>query len=159
MAQHRTYEDIDYDDQEFTVFIAHGHSQDWRIIERLINKDLDFATVVIQEDYRPGDSISKKVEKGIRRCEAFVAIMSADDQMAEGNYRARQNVIYELGYARGVLKKKQIILLVEKSVEVQSDISGLIYIPYKKDSVETVYRQLKDGLENIYDRFDENGEF
>jgi predicted nucleotide-binding protein len=159
MADYRIYEDDYFNEQVFTVFIAHGHSEDWRKVERFVNKKLDFDTIVVQENYKPGDIIEKKVEKNIRKCECVVAILSPDDKMVNGTFRARQNVIYELGLSRKYLKKKQIILLVESSVEVQSDIAGLIYIPYKNETIETTFTQLGEGLEKIFNRFDEEGCF
>jgi predicted nucleotide-binding protein len=44
--------------------------------------------------------------------------------------RARQNVILELGYFAGALKRQRVAVLMKGDVEVPSDILGLVYTPF-----------------------------
>ena len=57
----------------------------------------------------------------------------ADDQL---RLRARQNVIFELGYFIGKLGRDRVISLFEDkaSFEIPSDYSGIVYIPYSTNS-------------------------
>lgn len=137
-------------DKEFTVFLIHGRSEDWRKVERFINKDLKYKTVVLQEVYRSGETIVEKLESMLEDCDCAVAIMSPDDQMASGNYRARQNVIYEMGFCSGQLQREKLIVLKERSVEMHSDLHGLVYIPYENGYIESAYSHLRNGLDELY---------
>jgi len=49
--------------------------------------------------------------------------------------RARQNVIFEMGYFWGLLKRKKVCCLLKGKVEKPSDIEGIVYIPFK-DKIE-----------------------
>jgi len=49
--------------------------------------------------------------------------------------RARQNVIFEMGYFWGLLKRKRVCCLLKGDVEKPSDIKGVVYIPFK-DSIK-----------------------
>lgn len=138
-------------DKEFTVFLIHGHSEDWRKVERFINKDLRYKTIVLQEIYRSGETIVEKLESILEECDCAVAIMSPDDKMPNGNFRARQNVIYEMGFCSGQLDRERLIVLKERSVEIHSDLHGLVYIPYDKGHIESAYSHLRNGLDDIYD--------
>jgi predicted nucleotide-binding protein len=42
--------------------------------------------------------------------------------------RARQNVIFELGYFFAKLERKNVCVLYKQGVEILSDISGIVYI-------------------------------
>ena len=50
----------------------------------------------------------------------------------EIQYRARQNVILELGMVLARLGRPRVAILHKESVELPSDIAGLIYIPFKE---------------------------
>jgi len=54
MAKYRTYKDAEGNKVDFIVFIIHGRSEDWRKVERYINHDLNFRTIVLVEDNIPG---------------------------------------------------------------------------------------------------------
>lgn len=43
--------------------------------------------------------------------------------------RARQNVVFELGYFTGRLGRKMVCTLYEEGVETPSDYHGIVYIP------------------------------
>ncbi|MBS1525004.1 MAG: nucleotide-binding protein, partial [Bacteroidetes bacterium] len=45
------------------------------------------------------------------------------------NYRARQNVILELGYFFGKLGRRKVCALCSSDIELPSDISGILHIP------------------------------
>jgi len=51
--------------------------------------------------------------------------------------RARQNVIFEMGYFWGLLKRKRVCCFLKGDVEKPSDIKGVVYIPFK-DSIRDV---------------------
>lgn len=75
MPKYTTYLDSDGDEHEFTVFIIHGRSEDWRKVERFIKDDLDYDAIVIKEVYT-GDVLNKKVRRAIEASDCAVAIMS-----------------------------------------------------------------------------------
>lgn len=153
MAKFNTYIDDDNNEYDFTVFIIHGHTPELSKVEKFIRKELNFNTVILQKDYKPGETIDAKLKDRLKRVDCAVAIMSPDDQTTTGMHRARQNVIYELGYCRRYLKKWQIIVLKEETVEMHSDLQGLIYIGYKQGFIESTFDYLDNGLEEIFSQF------
>ena len=52
------------------------------------------------------------------------------DQPKEAKPRARQNVIFEMGYFVGRLGRKNVVALLEGGVEFPSDYAGVIYLQF-----------------------------
>ena len=64
------------------------------------------------------------------------------------SYRARQNVILELGMVLARLGRSRVAILKKESVEDPSDIAGLVYLPFKErvDEVRSMlFRCLEDA--------------
>jgi hypothetical protein len=69
------------------------------------------------------------------------------------NYRARQNVILELGFFMGKLGRKRVCALLGKDVEIPSDYSGVLYISLEE---ETWKFKLAKELKNVGFKIDMN---
>ena len=89
----KTYYDEDQDENvEFVVFIIHGHSKELHKLERFIKDELGFNAVILQNDFS-GKIILDKFQDAIwEEADCAIALMSPDDKLESGNYRARQNV-------------------------------------------------------------------
>lgn len=61
-----------------------------------------------------------------------VLVMTAEDETAEGAFRARQNVIHEIGLFQGRLGFSRAIVLVEDAVELFSNLQGVQQIRYSQ---------------------------
>lgn len=115
------------------VFIVHGHDGELKqSVARTIEK-LGLDPVILSEQPNHGRTI---IEKFIVNSEVGFAVilMTADDVGAkkesrddELHFRARQNVILELGYFIGAIDRSNIFVLKEDNVEAPSDIFGLVY--------------------------------
>ena len=67
--------------------------------------------------------------------------------------RARQNVIFEMGYFWGLLKRQKVCCLLKGDVEKPSDIEGVVYIPFKESLNDTEVRSkiIKELIETGYE--------
>ena len=63
-----------------------------------------------------------------------VVLMTPDDigylanEESFAKYRARQNVVFELGYFIGKLGRTHVVAIVKGDIEIPTDISGVLYI-------------------------------
>ena len=64
--------------------------------------------------------------------------------------RARQNVIFEMGYFLAMLGRKsgRIFLLHQGALELPSDLSGVIYIDIT-NGIESAGELIRKGIENV----------
>ncbi|MCL2364307.1 MAG: nucleotide-binding protein [Defluviitaleaceae bacterium] len=114
------------------IFIVHGHNKEMELaVARLIEK-LGLIPIILHEQPDKGRAIIEKFEDISDDVGFAIILLSADDAMFDGQYRARQNVILELGYFYAKLGRKNVIVLYDTSTKIErpSDISGVIYEPY-----------------------------
>ena len=113
-----------------TVFIIHGHDHGLKSELELLLTNGGVPYVVLHEQPDKGRTIIDKLLEESERSSFAIAILSPDDLLSSGAYRARQNVILEMGYFIGLLGKERVRLLVKGDVEVPSDLYGILYEKY-----------------------------
>ena len=121
--------------QRKKVFIVHGHDEAPReAVARFLEK-LDFEAVILHERPNKGRTIIAKFQQEAADVGYAVVLMTPDDyggkdgeQAKGGKPRARQNVVFELGFFIGVLGPERVAALVKGNVERPSDFEGVIYI-------------------------------
>ncbi len=117
-----------------TVFLVHGQdSAAENIAARFIEK-LHLNLIILHEQPNKGRTIIEKFQDYSDVAFA-VALLTADDRggLADSQYdsqslRARQNVIFELGYFIGKLGRNRVCALYSEGVEIPSDYSGVLFI-------------------------------
>jgi len=89
--------------------------------------------------------IEKLIEVGSTVSYA-IALLSPDDIQADGTFRARQNVILEIGYFMGKLGRERLRLLVKENVVIPTDLQGILYDNYNSSGTWQIklLREMKD---------------
>lgn len=116
------------------VFIAHGHDHEARrAVARYVER-LDCVPIILDEQPNQGRTIIEKFEE-YANVEYVIVLLTPDDVGAVKSserdkltYRARQNVISELGYFYGKLGRHSVCALVKDQVEFPSDFSGVLWV-------------------------------
>jgi predicted nucleotide-binding protein len=116
------------------IFIVHGSDDGTReTIARFIEK-LDLNPVILREQPNAGRTIIEKFED-YANVGFAVVLMTPDDVGARASKqdnlqpRARQNVIFELGFFIGKLGRERVCALHKPNVEIMTDYSGVVYLP------------------------------
>lgn len=131
------------------IFISHGHNELAKHkLKDFVHDRLDMEAVVLAEQPDHGLTIVEKLEHYGRECKFALILLTGDDETVSGGLRARQNVIHELGYFHGVLGRHRVLLLKERSVELFSNISGLIYKEFSIGSIESVFEDIRLAIES-----------
>lgn len=116
------------------VFIVHGHDESAReTVARFIEK-LELTPIILHEQVSAGRTIIEKLEAFADVGYAIV-LLTPDDEGRKKNEvslkdRARQNVILELGYFIGKLKRENVCALHKGTVEIPSDYLGVLFVPF-----------------------------
>jgi len=130
------------------VFISHGHNEVVKLkLRNFVKERLGFDPVVLAEQPDEGLTVIEKLEKHGKGCVFALIVLTADDETASGGSRARQNVIHELGFFHGLLGRDKVLLLKQTSVELFSNISGLIYKEFENDRIDSIFEQVRSALE------------
>jgi predicted nucleotide-binding protein len=75
-----------------------------------------------------------------------VLILTAEDEMADGAVRARQNAVHEAGLFQGRLGFKRAVILKQEGLEDFSNVDGIQYIPFGGDNIEQTFYELRRVL-------------
>ena len=139
------------------IFIVYGHDTRARKDLELLLHKMGLNPIVLGELPAGGDTIIEKLEVylGENSDVGFACVLLTPDdegyprdQTDKRRYRARQNVILELGMVLGRLGRKRVAILYKESVEQPSDIAGLLYIQFAEqvDEVKTeLYKELRNA--------------
>ncbi len=137
------------------VFIVHGHDSGLlsELKNFLQNKLKLPEPIILREQPSLGKTIIEKFEHYSEDIDIVFVLLTPDDLVSkkkEEIRRARQNVIFELGYFFGKLQRKsgKIILIHKGNLELPSDISGITYL-HTKDNINSITEAIRDELEGI----------
>jgi predicted nucleotide-binding protein len=117
------------------VFIVHGHNGELKESTARLVSQLGLEPVILHEKLNQGRTIIEKFSDHAEEAGFCIGLLSADDEgRSRGvspdplKLRARQNVIFELGFFFGSLGRDRVCAVYEKDVESPSDIQGFAYI-------------------------------
>jgi predicted nucleotide-binding protein len=114
------------------VFVVHGHDEAaLQAVARFLEQ-LGLEAIILREQPDAGRTIIEKFEDCAADVGFAVVLLTPDDLAGPvtspaAASRARQNVIFELGYFAGKLGRGRACLLRKGEIEIPSDLFGVIY--------------------------------
>jgi predicted nucleotide-binding protein len=124
--------------QRKKVFVVYGHDTDAKTQLEAMLLRWDLEPLILDQLPSGGQTIIEKLEKYTSEVNFAVILATPDDigyrngHENEKAFRARQNVVLELGMVLSQLGRKNVAILLkqQEKMERPSDIQGLIYIPF-----------------------------
>lgn len=142
------------------VFIVHGHDENLKQQLEIFLNGIGLKPIVLHREANQGRTIIEKFEAHSDVKYAFVLLTPDDigcsvndkDQPVEDyKFRARQNVVFELGFFIGKLGRANVCTLYVQGVELPNDISGLVYQQVNNNIEDVGFHIIKElkaaGLE------------
>lgn len=117
------------------VFIVHGHDDARKHeVARFVAALTGNEPIILHEQPNGGKTVIEKFEAYASDAAYAVVLATADDLGRARNDsdlapRARQNVVFELGFFFGGLGREKVAMLYDESIERPSDVAGLVTIP------------------------------
>lgn len=120
------------------IFIVHGH--DLLLLKEIVSvlDRLCLNPIVLKNLDNRGRTIIEKFEEEVEKCDYVIVLLTGDDEARSSRAqnktdgwknRARQNVIFELGFFVGRLGRSKVaVVSKEHEIEIPSDIGGLATI-------------------------------
>jgi hypothetical protein len=127
--------------------IRGGQSSTWLEVGRFLEHQLQLKYTEFTDASAKRFLVTERVAQMAFGADLAVAVMSAEDKVDGGGFRARQNVIHEIGVAQGALGWERVIICREEGVESFTNMSGLVYISYKRDAVTASFDDLRQHIE------------
>ena len=116
------------------IFIVHGHDETAiGELKEYLQERLGFPEpAVLSSVAGKSRTVIEAFEEEAEHASLVFVLVTPDDVQEDGQLRARQNVIFELGYFWGRLGRRsgRTIVLLRGDVELPSDIRGMLYIRF-----------------------------
>lgn len=144
-----------------SVFIVHGQNEAKKLELKGFLTDLRLRPVILHEQSSMGNTIIEKFEHYAPKSAFAFVLMTPDDKAEaknakkaknakntdEAKWRARQNVILELGWFMAKLGRQRVVILYQGELEIPSDILGVVYLKFN-ESVAEVGEAIRGELRN-----------
>jgi predicted nucleotide-binding protein len=123
------------------VFIVHGHDEARKYELKNFLGQLGLNAIILHEQDSLGKTIIEKFEYYASRSNFAFVLMTPDDPSShsdstESKWRARQNVIMELGWFMAKLGRQRVVILHKGELEIPSDILGVVYQRFSENILE-----------------------
>ena len=127
------------------IFIVHGHNEEMKQTVARTVSQLGLNPIILHEQPNGGKTIIEKFERNAEHINFAIILLSADDLAASVidlngvqdkdlrphlKMRARQNVVFEMGYFTGKLGRSNVFLLLQDGVAKPGDLDGIVYTAY-----------------------------
>jgi predicted nucleotide-binding protein len=122
-----------------TIFIGHGGSPYWRDLKDHLQDHHKYEVVAYETGARAGHTIRDVISDMLNQSSFAILVMTAEDEMPSGSWRARQNVIHEIGLFQGRLGFTKAIVLKEDGTEEFSNINGVQQIRFSKGNIKETF--------------------
>lgn len=136
ISDHNDYNEMNIENSN-KIFIVHGHDEEMKQAVARALENIDLEPIILHDQPNQGRTI---IEKFTDYSDVSFAIilLSPDDQAYSKNqpenvnFRARQNVILELGFFIGKLGRNRVFILRkdENKFEMPSDYNGVVYTSF-----------------------------
>ena len=138
------------------IFIVHGRNEMAKLSLANFLHSLELNPIILHEQANRGRTIIEKFEENANLAGFAFVLLTPDDIGGENKEslrpRARQNIILELGFFMGVLSRERVCCIYRRSVEIPSDIYGVVYLLYNEridECFHLITRELKHAGYNV----------
>ena len=133
-----------------SVFLVHGHDLKAQKSVKYFLENQGFNVIVLGEQAGRGGTLIEKFHLHAKQVVFAVVLLTGDDRggpvkSEPGSYRlrARQNVIFELGFFRAALGPERVCVLYDDEVEIPSDYQGVEYVSFGEDWEQRLLLELR----------------
>lgn len=129
------------------IFIGHGRSPLWRELKDFISERLKLPWDEFNREAVAGYTTSDRLQAMMNQAGFAFLIMTAEEEGADAQLRARPNVIHEVGLFQGHLGLNRAIVLLEDGCAEFSNIIGLSQIRFPTGDISARFEEVRRVLE------------
>ncbi len=129
------------------VFIGHGRSGAWRELKDFVQDRLRLPWDEFNRVPVAGVTNIARLSEMLDAAAIAFLVMTAEDEMADGEYQARMNVVHEAGLFQGRLGFTKAIVLLEQGCTEFSNIQGLGQIRFPEGNIGAAFEEVRKVLE------------
>jgi len=125
------------------VFIGHGRSGIWRELKDFIQDRMRLPSDEFNRVPVAGVTNVTRLSEMLDAAAIAFLVMTAEDEMGDGELQARMNVVHEAGLFQGRLGFARAIVLWEEGCKGFSNIEGLGQIRFPKGNIGVAFEEIR----------------
>jgi sugar/nucleoside kinase (ribokinase family) len=125
------------------VFVAHGGNPQWRAVKAFVEDEMRLPVHSFETGVWGSTQVTEALDDLLARCGFAVCVLTAEDLAADGQWRARQNVVHEVGLFQGRYGFDRVILLVEEGVRSVPRTAEPFTVTFPRNGIDTVFWRLR----------------
>ena len=129
------------------VFIGHGQSSLWKDLKDFVQDRLKLPWDEFNRVPVAGITNIARLSEMLDAAAIAFLVMTAEDEMADGETQARMNVVHEAGLFQGRIGFTRAIVLLEEGCKSFSNIDGLGQIRFPKGDISAKFEEIRRVLE------------
>jgi len=129
------------------IFIGHGRASAWRELKDFVSERLSLPWDEFNRVPVAGVTNIARLSEMLDQAAIAFLVLTAEDETADGEERARQNVVHEAGLFQGRLGFARAIVLLEEGCEEFSNIQGLGQIRFPAGNIAASFEEVRGVLE------------
>jgi predicted nucleotide-binding protein len=129
------------------VFIGHGRSGEWRKLKDFVQDRLRLPWDEFNRVPVAGKTNIVRLSEMLDAAAVAFIILTAEDEMADGQVQARMNAIHEVGLFQGRLGFEKAIVLLEEGCSEFTNIEGLGQIRFPEGNISAAFEEVRRVLE------------
>lgn len=129
------------------VFIGHGQSPAWKDLKNFVQDRLKLPWDEFNRVPVAGITNIARLSEMLDAAAIAFLVMTAEDELLDGEFQARMNVIHEAGLFQGRLGFTKAIVLLEEGCKPFSNIEGLGQIRFPKGDISAKFEEIRRVLE------------
>jgi predicted nucleotide-binding protein len=129
------------------VFIGHGRSSVWRELKDFVQDRLALPWDEFNRVPVAGVTNISRLSQMLDAAAIALLVMTAEDELLDGEVQARMNVVHEAGLFQGRLGFSRAIILLEDGCAEFSNIQGLGQIRFPKGNIAASFEEVRRVLE------------
>ena len=129
------------------VFIGHGQSPIWRELKDFIEDRLGLPVDEFNRVSTAGVPTTGRLSAMMETAAIGLLVMTGEDELSDGQLRARENVVHEAGLFQGRLGFERAIVLLEEGCKEFSNITGLGQIRFPRNNISSAFEEIRMVLE------------
>jgi predicted nucleotide-binding protein len=127
--------------------LGHGRSNEWRKLKDFVQDRLGLPWDEFNRIPVAGITNVARLSEMLEAAAIAFIILTAEDEMVDGQVQARMNVIHEAGLFQGRLGFTKAIVLLEEGCSQFSNIEGLGQIRFPEGNIAAAFEEIRLVLE------------
>ncbi|MEU1075972.1 MULTISPECIES: PfkB family carbohydrate kinase [unclassified Streptomyces] len=128
------------------VLLAHDSGAQWEMLRRFLRDDCSLVVHTLGQDELHGGEVSRLFADRLARCGFAVCVLSATRVMSDGERRAGEDVVHQVGILQGHYGFGRVALLTEEGCAAFSNIAGLIRLDFSPGRIHSTFWELERML-------------